>query len=129
MECRTPRIHLAGNLNSTPVQDLLASYANTIAISHQTLARLPIPPFDPTSSLAHAVVLASRAASEHANGGPIWLPTRQADALAHQAALDDAVAKLLSLPTEYRPQSRKVAPPRTRLGRAPSSSEQGELFQ
>ncbi len=46
--------YLAGAINSAPVQELLRSFANPIAISPQTLARLPIPPFDATE---HATVV------------------------------------------------------------------------
>jgi hypothetical protein len=39
-------VYLAAVINSTPLQDLLASFANEIAVSPQTMARLPIPDFD-----------------------------------------------------------------------------------
>ena len=39
-------VYLATMVNSTPMQDLLGSFANTLAVAPQTLARLPIPDFD-----------------------------------------------------------------------------------
>jgi hypothetical protein len=84
-------VYLAAFINSTPMQDLLASYANEIAISPQTLARLPIPDFD--LSRDQPIVAAGRAASESA----------RADEPIDQGALDAAVLKALPV-TEYAPQ-------------------------
>jgi hypothetical protein len=39
-------VYLATFINSTAIQDLLASYASQVAMSPQTAARLPIPDFD-----------------------------------------------------------------------------------
>jgi hypothetical protein len=39
-------VYLATMINSTPIQELLASFANSLAVAPQTLARLPIPEFD-----------------------------------------------------------------------------------
>jgi hypothetical protein len=39
-------VYLATMINSTPMQDLLGSFANSLAVAPQTLARLPIPDFD-----------------------------------------------------------------------------------
>jgi hypothetical protein len=55
--------YLAGCVNSQPVQDLLASFANPIAISPQTLARLPIPTFE---TQTHGAIVAAARACERA---------------------------------------------------------------
>jgi SAM-dependent methyltransferase len=84
-------VYLAAFINSTPLQDLLASYASEIAISPQTLARLPIPDFD--LSRDQPIVAAGRSASESARTGePI-----------DQGAVDAAVLTALRV-SEYAPQ-------------------------
>jgi hypothetical protein len=61
--------HIAGCINSAPVQELLASFANPIAIAPQTLARLPIPTFDRDT---HAeLVAAARACEAAASSGNV----------------------------------------------------------
>jgi hypothetical protein len=59
--------YLAGCINSQPIQDLLASFANPIAISPQTLARLPIPTYD--ADRHGDIVAASRACQVAAAAG------------------------------------------------------------
>ena len=39
--------YLAAMINATPMQDLLASFSNVVGVAPGTLARLPIPPYDP----------------------------------------------------------------------------------
>jgi SAM-dependent methyltransferase len=84
-------VYLAAMINSTPLQDLLASYANEIAISPQTLARLPIPDFDP--ALHEAVVEEGRRA----------FAAVEKNEPANEAALDEAVVQVLNL-ADYAPQ-------------------------
>jgi SAM-dependent methyltransferase len=84
-------VYIAAMINSTPMQDLLASYANEIAISPQTLARLPIPDFDPARH--RAVVDAGRAAFEAVQG----------DEEIDQAAVDEAAIGALQI-QDYEPQ-------------------------
>lgn len=60
-------VYLAAMINSTPIQDLLASYANEIAVSPQTMARLPIPGFDLATH--QPVVDAGRKAIEAVRAG------------------------------------------------------------
>lgn len=55
-------VYLAAFINSTPMQDLIESYGNQIAISPQTLARLPIPDFDLARD--QPIVEAGRSAAE-----------------------------------------------------------------
>lgn len=59
-------LHLAGCINSQPIQDLLASFANPIATSPQTLARLPIPTYD---AGAHGGIVAAARACQDAVAG------------------------------------------------------------
>jgi hypothetical protein len=47
VESREEALYLAAFINSTPIQDLLDSYINAVAVGPTTLSRLPIPPFDP----------------------------------------------------------------------------------
>jgi hypothetical protein len=74
-------VYLAAVINSTPIQDLLVSYANEIAVSPQTMARLPIPDFD---LAAHQpVVDAGRDAIQSAEkGDPVDLARVDAEVLA-----------------------------------------------
>ena len=53
---RDEAIYLAAMINSTPMQDLLASYANATAVSPTTLRRLPIPAYDDSNALQVSVV-------------------------------------------------------------------------
>jgi len=84
-------VYLAAFINSTPIQDLLASYVNEIAASPQTLARLPIPDFDLARD--QPVVNAGRAASEATRTGePV-----------DQHSIDAAVLDALQI-SDYAPQ-------------------------
>jgi hypothetical protein len=44
--------YLAAMINATPMQDLLASFSNVVGVAPGTLARLPIPPYDPAAAAA-----------------------------------------------------------------------------
>jgi hypothetical protein len=88
--------YLATLINSTPIQDLLSSFANTIAISDRTMARLPIPAFDPTRAEVQEVISAGQAALL-ASAAEVWTA-------ANQHEVDEAVRRLLDLPSSYRPQ-------------------------
>lgn len=85
-------VYLAATINSTPMQDLLASYANEIAISPQTLARLPIPDFD---FVGHRAVV---------EGGHRAFEAIQAEEAVDQSAVDEAVIAALSI-SGYIPQT------------------------
>jgi hypothetical protein len=61
--------YLVGAINAEPMQELLASFVNPVAVSPQTLARLPIPAFDP--DLHRAVVEAARAVASAVNAGGV----------------------------------------------------------
>ena len=39
--------YLAAMINATPMQELLTSFLNVVGVAPGTLARLPIPPYDP----------------------------------------------------------------------------------
>ena len=54
--------YLAAMINATPMQDLLASFSNVVGVAPGTLARLPIPPYDPAA--AAALVAAAKDAAE-----------------------------------------------------------------
>jgi len=95
-------VYLASFLNSTPIQDLLASFSNEIAIAPQTLRRLPIPDFDLAGHTA--VIDAGRDAIEAARAG------NEVD----QGALDAAVTDALGL-GEYAPQRAPTSPARESL--------------
>lgn len=102
-------VYLATIINSTPIQDLLASFSNEIALSPQTLGRLPIPDFD--LKLHQPVAEAGRAAiSAVANATDVDL-----------ASIDDAVVKALGMdgyeaqPTRKRPAAPVAPRPDERL--------------
>jgi hypothetical protein len=99
-------LYLCAFLNSTPIQDLLASFSNTVAVAPQTLARLPIPEFLGEQPHMELVTVARRIADAHNVGETV---DRE------QAAIDDAVLKLLSIPrADYRPQPRPATRVRKR---------------
>jgi hypothetical protein len=58
--------YLAAMINATPMQDLLASFSNVIGVAPGTLARLPIPPYDPGA--AAALVAAGKDAAAGVEG-------------------------------------------------------------
>jgi hypothetical protein len=97
-------LYLAAFINSTPVQDLLASFANQVGVSPQTLARLPIPAFDMDGDGdAKTLGEAGRAILESSD--PLNERTAQA------GTIDDAVLRLLDQdPTQYRPQPQRPRP-------------------
>jgi hypothetical protein len=93
--------YLAAFINSTPVQDLLASFANQVGVSPQTLARLPIPSFEPEQNLEAATLARLGLAVLRA-------PDRAAEALAREQEVDETVLRLLNQdPTQYQPQPRR----------------------
>ncbi len=109
--------YLAGMINSTPMQDLLASFANQIAVSPQTLARLPIPPFD--SGGAAVCEAASALAADVAETGQTTTD--------HQDALDAAVLSRLGVTEAWLPQPTARRRSRRRPEVGPSAGEQEPL--
>ena len=115
-------LYLCAFLNSTPIQDLLASFSNTVAVAPQTLARLPIPEFLGEQPHMELVTVARRIADAHEelrrDSGRLFIGS--ADLVGEtvdreQAAIDDAVLKLLSIPrADYRPQPRPATRVRKR---------------
>jgi len=72
-------------INSTPVQDLLASYANATAVSPTTLRRLPIPAYDDSNALQVGVVATASgivSADDPASAAAAVIATLDAQALA-----------------------------------------------
>jgi SAM-dependent methyltransferase len=107
-------VYLAAFINSTPVQDLLASFANQVAVSPQTLARLPVPPFDPEESTDVSALVAAGLAILRSND-----PYSEWSAQAR--GIDDAVLRLLKRdPSEYQPQPRRPSP--AKRGKEPTGS-------
>ena len=53
-------------INATPMQDLLASFLNVVGVAPGTLARLPIPPYDPARR--RALVAAAKDAAAGVDG-------------------------------------------------------------
>jgi hypothetical protein len=94
-------VYLTTFINSTPIQDLLASFSNEIAVAPQTLGRVPIPDFDLTAH--QPVVEAGRRAITAVEEG---LPPDQEE-------IDSAVIEALDL-ADYVPQparqARRTAP-------------------
>lgn len=92
---RAEALYLAAVINSTPIQDLLASFANTTAVSPTTLRRLPIPAFDQEQqqvidlcTLADLVLTdpdpAARADDERQNLDDLVLAVLDSDARVYQ---------------------------------------------
>jgi len=90
-------LYLIGMINSSPIQELIKAFGNAIAISPQTLARLPIPKFDRElhSDIAQAVRKIIKIAAE---GGIVVEAEREADLMATQilarSAATDSPAKI-----------------------------------
>lgn len=55
VDSKEEAIYLAAFINSTPIQDLLDSFANKIAVSPLTMKRLPIPDFVPSAEVTAIV--------------------------------------------------------------------------
>jgi hypothetical protein len=60
-------LYLAALINSTQIQALLGSFASQTAVSPTTLARLPIPPYNSSSSRVQEIVNSSRTIHSAAN--------------------------------------------------------------
>jgi len=116
---RVEALYLAAVINSTPIQDLLASFANTTAVSPTTLRRLPIPAFDQEQQQASDIVALAGVVMSDANPA--------ARAAAERRTLDDLVLALLdSDPGMYQPQPRPVR--RARKVKTPESLDNDRLF-
>ena len=82
---RDEAIYLTAMINSTPMQDLLASYANATAVSPTTLRRLPIPAYDDSNALQVSVVATASgivSADDPASAAAAVIATLDAQALA-----------------------------------------------
>lgn len=91
-------LYLCAFINSTPVQDLLASFSSAVAIAPQTLARLPIPDFA-SGDLSDALV----SVADRVNSSLDVVAT----AADNQTIIDELVIQLLSITLEsYTPQPR-----------------------
>lgn len=106
-------LYLIGMINSTPIQDLLASYANQIAVSPTTLRRLPIPAYDSGREditrlveVANSIITAENTAQQ---------------AIGLQSALDEAALRVLDV-QDYRAQPRRQSARRSR-NRAPANGD------
>jgi hypothetical protein len=99
-------VYLATFINSTPVQDLLASFSNEIAVAPQTLGRLPIPDFD---LFAHQPVV---------DAGRRAIAATEAGEDVAQDEVDAAVVEALDLPEYIAQPSRAPARRSSESGRA-----------
>lgn len=82
---RDEAIYLTAMINSTPMQDLLASYANATAVSPTTLRRMPIPAYDDSNALQVSVVATASgivSADDPASAAAAVIATLDAQALA-----------------------------------------------
>lgn len=104
---RDEALYLVAVINSTPMQDLLASFANQTAVSPTTLRRLPIPDFDPDRGEVEELLKLARQIIEDEH------PARAAEP--HQAEFDQLVLRLLDV-------ERYQAQPRRARQRRPSST-------
>lgn len=99
---RAEALYLVAMINSTPMQDLLVSFANSIAISPTTLRRLPIPDFDlEVDAISRIVDLAIDIASE---------PDPRSRLAGERSNLDKLSLQVVeSDPELYKPQPRRTA--------------------
>ncbi len=113
-------LYLCAMINSTPLQDLLESYGNSIAISPTTLRRLPIPAFDEQSDVQQAVIKIA----EEIDGSESPLE----EAKARADSLDQAALRALSVDTaSFEPQRRRIGRS-VRRSRHTEVSEDDVLF-
>lgn len=92
-------VYLATFINSTPIQDLLASFSNAIAVAPQTLRRLPIPDFD---LQGHQPIV---------DAGQQAIAATAAHVQVDQDQLDSAVVEALDLPAYVAQPTRAPARP------------------
>lgn len=97
---RDEALYLVAMINSTPMQDLLASFINTVAVGPKALSRLPIPDFDPDNATMRALVALADAIVSSAD------PT--AEATTRQSELDALVLKIVHAAKDYEPQPQKA---------------------
>ncbi len=115
-------LYLAAFINSTPIQVLLESYASSTAVSPTTMARLPIPPYDPSSSDSTRLVAESRAL-HLANPA-----SKQDERRQRQPTMDDLVAGLLKeAGASVGTATRRAKPARVRVAPSEADSQQDML--
>jgi hypothetical protein len=115
---REEALYLTAMINSTPIQDLLASFVNSTSVSPKSMKRLPIPDFDDSNEEIGALVeLAEQVMSA----------TKRADVLEQlQAQMDAAVLRVVVAGEEYRPQP--IRPARRTGPKIRPTSDDPKLF-
>lgn len=109
---RAEALYLAAMINSTPMQDLLESFVNDIAVSPKSLKRLPIPDFRADDDDMKELVRLAGLVVE-SNG------SRAADLLPQ---MDASVLAIISAAADYKPQPARRAARRGRAT-APTAGE------
>jgi hypothetical protein len=112
---REEALYLVAMINSTPMQDLLESFVNSIAVSPKSLKRLPIPDFDGDNEVVQTLV--ALAEEVVTSGGDL--------AADLQGQMDAAVLTIIAAAPDYKPQPARVA---RRAGRRNSAPDQPGLF-
>jgi hypothetical protein len=116
VESRDEALYLAAFINSTPVQDLLASFANEIAVSPTTLRRLPVPAWDDTNEKMKALADAARPISGSDDV--------EAQLVSAQPVMDALVLQLLAEdPEVFQTQTPRRAPSQPRPAAAAPSDD------
>lgn len=93
-------LYLVAMINSTPMQDLLESFVNSIAVSPKSMKRLPIPDWDANNShMRDLAKLAGQISDSHAP---------DVDAVKHQFEMDALVIEIISAGVNYQPQPPKA---------------------
>jgi hypothetical protein len=95
-------LYLCAIINSTQIQNLLTSFANSTAVSSTTLARLPIPSYDPEHADVAELVSASRS---------VYEAKSIEDARAEQQPIIDGIVERLLLAAGAAPESASTPVP------------------
>ena len=115
---RNEALYLVAMINSTPMQDLLESFVNSIAVSPKSLKRLNIPDFDSEDGrMSQLVTLAETATA--AAGAQETLETIQPE-------MDRLVLEIVVASADYKPQPK--AQPKARQSRERSKGVQLDVL-
>lgn len=97
MGSREEALYLIAMINSTPMQDLLESYVNSVAVSPKSMKRLPIPTFSFDQSLMTDLAALASKAQDAAL-------TEQGIEKEMQVEIDELVLKIIDAAEGYAPQ-------------------------
>lgn len=97
MQSREEALYLIAMINSTPMQDLLESYVNSVAVSPKSMRRLPIPTFSFEDTLMAGLADLANKANESVLASGIIEKDLQVE-------MDEHVLKIIDAADDYAPQ-------------------------